>query len=33
MWLVMHEDLRTTRRVRLIYDLLADGLTAYVRGR
>lgn len=33
MWLVMHEDLRTTRRVRLIYDLLVEGLTAYVRGR
>ena len=33
MWLVMHEDLRTTRRVRVVYDLLADGLTAYVKGR
>jgi DNA-binding transcriptional LysR family regulator len=32
MWLVMHEDLRTTRRVRLVYDLLADGLNAYVKG-
>lgn len=31
MWLVMHEDLRTTRRVRLIYDVLAAGLTEYVR--
>jgi DNA-binding transcriptional LysR family regulator len=30
-WLVMHEDLRTTRRVRLIYDGLAAGLTEYVR--
>ncbi len=33
MWLVMHEDLRTTRRIRLIFDLLADELMAYVRGR
>lgn len=33
MWLVMHEDLRTTRRVRLIFDALAHGLTAYVKGR
>jgi DNA-binding transcriptional LysR family regulator len=31
MWLVMHEDLRTTRRVRLIYDALTAGLTDYVR--
>jgi DNA-binding transcriptional LysR family regulator len=31
MWVVMHEDLRTTRRVRLIYDALAAGLTEYVR--
>jgi DNA-binding transcriptional LysR family regulator len=33
MCLVMHEDLRTTRRVRLAYDHLAEGLTAYVRAR
>lgn len=33
MWLVMHEDLRTNRRVRLIYDLLLDALTRYVKGR
>ena len=32
MWLVMHEDLRTTRRVRVLYDLLADELGAYVKG-
>ncbi len=31
MWLVMHEDLRTVRRVRLAYDMLAEGLTAYVK--
>jgi hypothetical protein len=33
MWLVMHEDLRATRRVRLLYDLLAEELARYVRGR
>jgi DNA-binding transcriptional LysR family regulator len=30
MWLVMHEDLRASRRVRLLYDHLAEGLAAYV---
>jgi DNA-binding transcriptional LysR family regulator len=29
MWLVMHENLRTSRRVRLLYDRLAAALTAY----
>ncbi len=29
MWLVMHEDLRASRRVRLLYDHLAVGLSAY----
>jgi DNA-binding transcriptional LysR family regulator len=29
MWLVMHEDLRGSRRVRLLYDHLASGLQAY----
>jgi DNA-binding transcriptional LysR family regulator len=33
MWLVMHEDLRTSRRVRVAYDFLAQALTAYARGR
>ena len=33
MWLVMHEDLRTNRRIRLLYDWLADGLSAYVKAR
>jgi hypothetical protein len=33
MWLVMHEDLRATRRVRLLYDLLVEDLTHYVKGR
>jgi DNA-binding transcriptional LysR family regulator len=29
MWLVMHKDLRSTRRVRLLFDHLAHHLTAY----
>jgi hypothetical protein len=29
----MHEDLKMTRRVRLLFDHLAAGLTAYVKGR
>jgi DNA-binding transcriptional LysR family regulator len=29
MWLVMHEDLRTSRRVRLLYDHLAAALLPY----
>jgi DNA-binding transcriptional LysR family regulator len=32
-WLVMHEDLKATRRVRLLFDHLAVGLTDYVKGR
>jgi DNA-binding transcriptional LysR family regulator len=32
-WLVMHEDLKATRRVRLLVDHLAAGLTNYVKGR
>jgi DNA-binding transcriptional LysR family regulator len=32
-WLVMHEGLKATRRVRLLFDHLATGLTAYVKGR
>jgi len=32
-WLVMHEDLKATRRVRLLFDHLAAGLAAYVKGR
>jgi DNA-binding transcriptional LysR family regulator len=32
-WLVMHEDLKATRRARFLFDHLAIGLTAYVRGR
>jgi DNA-binding transcriptional LysR family regulator len=30
-WLVMHEDLRTSRRVRLLFDHLAVELTAYLK--
>ena len=32
-WLVMHKDLKATRRVRLLFDNLALGLTDYVKGR
>ena len=32
-WLVMHEALKATRRVRLLFDHLAAGLTDYVKGR
>jgi DNA-binding transcriptional LysR family regulator len=32
MWLAMHEDARATRRIRLLFDHLARGLNAYVRG-
>jgi DNA-binding transcriptional LysR family regulator len=32
-WLVMHRDLKTAPRVRLMFDWLAAGLTDYVRGR
>jgi DNA-binding transcriptional LysR family regulator len=31
MWLVMHEDLRSSRRVRLLYDFLGHALAAYLR--
>ena len=32
-WLAMHEDLKPSRRVRLLYDWLAAALTAYLRAR
>jgi DNA-binding transcriptional LysR family regulator len=32
-WLVMHGDLKTAPRVRLMFDWLALGLTDYVKGR
>ncbi|WP_207480165.1 LysR family transcriptional regulator [Arenibaculum pallidiluteum] len=31
-WLAMHENLRTSRRCRVVFDALADGLGDYVRG-
>jgi DNA-binding transcriptional LysR family regulator len=33
MWLVMHEDLKASHRVRLLYDFLAPALRDTVRGR
>jgi DNA-binding transcriptional LysR family regulator len=32
-WVVMHEDLKTDRRMRLLFDHLAAGLKAYVDGQ
>ena len=32
MWLAMHRDARATRRTRMLFDHLADGLDAYVKG-
>jgi DNA-binding transcriptional LysR family regulator len=31
MWLVMHEDAKATRRIRLLFSHMAEGLTAYVK--
>ena len=31
MWVAMHEDLKSSRRMRLMFDWLVEGLTAYVR--
>jgi DNA-binding transcriptional LysR family regulator len=31
-WIGMHEDLRSTHRVRILFDHMATGLAAYVRG-
>ncbi len=30
-WVVMHEDMRATRRMRITFDALADGMTAHIR--
>jgi hypothetical protein len=30
MWLALHEDLRTSKRLRLMMDHLSEGLAAYV---
>ncbi len=32
-WLVMHRDLRSTSRVRLLFDWLARGLSDYVKDK
>jgi DNA-binding transcriptional LysR family regulator len=32
-WIAMHEDMKSTGRVRLLFDHLAAGLIAFVRGR
>lgn len=32
-WLTTHRELFTSHRIRAIYDALADGLSAYIRGR
>ena len=32
MWLAMHEDARSTLRVRLLFDHLAKGLARYAKG-
>jgi DNA-binding transcriptional LysR family regulator len=31
-WLAMHEDLRTSRRCRVVFDALAAGLGGYIKG-
>ena len=31
-WLAMHEDLRTSRRCRVVFDALAAGLGRYIKG-
>lgn len=31
-WMVMHEDLRTVRRMRIVFDHIAEALTAYRGG-
>jgi DNA-binding transcriptional LysR family regulator len=30
-WIVMHENLRASRRMRLMFDHLVDGMTQYIR--
>jgi hypothetical protein len=30
MWIVMHEDLKTTTRCRVVFDALVEGLARYV---
>ena len=31
-WVVMHESLKSTRRIRLLFDWIASGLAVYLRG-
>jgi hypothetical protein len=31
MWVCMHENLKTSRRMRLMFDHLVDGLTEVIR--
>jgi hypothetical protein len=31
-WIAMHEDMKSTARVRMLFDHLAAGLAAFVRG-
>jgi hypothetical protein len=31
-WLAMHENLKATRRVRLLFEHLADGINSVFRG-
>ena len=32
-WVVMHEDLKSTRRVRIVFSALVDGMTDYLHGQ
>ena len=31
-WIAMHEDMKSTTRVRMLFDHLAAGFSAFVRG-
>jgi hypothetical protein len=31
-WIAMHEDMKSTQRVRMLFDHLAAGLSGFVRG-
>ena len=31
-WIAMHEDMRSTGRVRMLFDHLLAGISAFVRG-
>jgi hypothetical protein len=32
-WVVMHEDLKASRRMRLMFDCLVEALGAYIAGQ